>query len=53
MEGWVLSGTDSEEEGGGVGEAAEVYFEFGGIKIPPSRLLDLMQVKCEISAPRS
>lgn len=39
MEEWSVAGSGSEEDG----EAAEPYLNFGGIRIPPERLLQLMQ----------
>ena len=41
MEEWSVPGTDSENEESP--EKSASYVEFGGIRIPPSRLLELMQ----------
>ena len=43
MEDWSVGGSASEEENGGE-EGATACLDFGGIKIPPDRLLQLMQV---------
>lgn len=43
MEDWCVSGSGSEDDKPGE-EAAGMCLEFGGIKIPPQRLLELMQV---------
>ena len=39
MEAWSVAGSGSEEDG----EEAMTYLDFGGIRIPPHRLLELMQ----------
>lgn len=44
MEDWCVSASDSEDDKPGEG-AAETCLEFGGIKISPQRLIDLMQVE--------
>ena len=42
VEDWSVPGSGSEEEAEGGGE--EAHLDFGGIKIPHQRLLELMQV---------
>lgn len=39
MEEWCVAGSGSEEDE----ESATNYLDFGGIRIPPHRLLHLMQ----------
>lgn len=43
MEDWSVAGSDSDDERKGE-MRDETYLNFGGIKIPQSRLLQLMQV---------
>lgn len=44
MEDWSVPGSGSEGEGSEAGDG-RTPLDFGGIKIPPMRLLELMQVK--------